>query len=47
MSGTVSLLYPELLRKRYYFVPVYVAIWVAIAATFVIAFRSPNEGLFS
>ena len=41
------ILYPDLLRKRYYSVPVYVAIWVAIAATFVIfpiVSRSTFEG---
>jgi hypothetical protein len=41
------ILFPEIVRWRYYFVPVYVAIWLAIAATFVIAFRPPNDGLFS
>ena len=41
------ILFPEILTWRYYFVPVYVAIWLAIAVTFVIAFRPPNEGLFS
>jgi len=37
---------PEMLRKRQYFVPVYVAIWLAIITTFVVAFIPPNEGLF-
>ena len=41
------ILYPHMLRKRLFFVPVYVAIWLAIIVTFSVAFKSPNEGLFA
>jgi hypothetical protein len=37
--------YPEWLEKRYRFVPLYVAIWVAIVVTFVVALAEPHEGL--
>ncbi|HEV2130883.1 MAG TPA: hypothetical protein VGR27_07265 [Longimicrobiaceae bacterium] len=40
-------LYPEMLRQRQYFVPVYVAIWLALIVTFAVALRPPNEGLFA
>jgi hypothetical protein len=39
--------HPGMLRTRQYFVPVYVAIWLAIITTFAVAFRPPNDGLFS
>ena len=38
-------LYPEMLHRRQFFVPVYVAIWVAIVVTYAVAFRSGGEGL--
>jgi len=41
------ILFPEIVRWRYNFVPLYVAIWLIVAAGFVIAFRPPNDGLFS
>jgi hypothetical protein len=39
--------HPDMLRQRKYFVPVYVAIWIAIVVTYAVAFKPPNEGLFS
>ncbi|HET7275547.1 MAG TPA: hypothetical protein VFI91_10330 [Longimicrobiaceae bacterium] len=39
------ILFPDLLRRRYYFVPLYVAIWMAIIAAIVIGFTSPRQGL--
>jgi hypothetical protein len=40
------ILYPDLLRTRQYFVPVYAAIWLAIIATYAVAFVPPNDGLW-
>ncbi|MFQ5676149.1 MAG: hypothetical protein ACE5G1_09650 [bacterium] len=37
--------FPEMLKKRQYFVPLYVAIWVAVITTIVVAFLQPNQGL--
>ena len=37
--------FPEMLKKRQWFVPVYVLIWVMIITTFVIAYMQPHEGL--
>ena len=37
--------HPEMLRKRQKFVPLYVAIWLAIIATIVIAYIQPRDGL--
>jgi uncharacterized membrane protein len=37
--------YPEMLEKRNKFVPLYVAIWVAVITTCVIAFVQPRTGL--
>jgi hypothetical protein len=37
--------YPEWLERRYRFVPMYVAIWVAIAVVFLAAFAQPHHGL--
>ncbi|HUF31026.1 MAG TPA: hypothetical protein VMM77_10270 [Gemmatimonadaceae bacterium] len=39
------ILYPDMLRRRQYFLPLYIGIWLAIVAAFVIAFRQPHEGL--
>jgi hypothetical protein len=39
------ILYPDMLRRRQYFLPLYVGIWVAIVTAFVIAFRQPHLGL--
>ncbi len=37
--------YPEMLKKRQYFVPLYTAIWLVVITTFIIAFLQPHEGL--
>jgi hypothetical protein len=37
--------YPEMLTRRQRFVPLYVAIWLAVITTFVVAFLRPHEGL--
>ena len=37
--------FPELLKWRHRFVPLYVLIWVAIIVTFVIALIQPHQGL--
>jgi hypothetical protein len=37
--------HPRMLKVRYYFVPLYVAIWIAILVTYLLAFRSPTPGL--
>ena len=37
--------YPEMLEKRKRFVPLYVAIWIAVITTYMIAFIRPHEGL--
>ncbi|MCZ6681073.1 MAG: hypothetical protein O7E52_27960 [Candidatus Poribacteria bacterium] len=37
--------YPEMLEKRKRFVPLYVAIWVAVVTTSVITFTQPRQGL--
>jgi hypothetical protein len=34
-------LFPEMLRRRRYFVPAYVAIWIAVVAAGALAFQSP------
>jgi hypothetical protein len=39
------IVYPEILTWRYYFVPVYVMIWVAILWSIAIAFAQPHAGL--
>lgn len=39
------ILYPDMLRRRQYFVPVYVAVWIAIIGAHIVAFRSPGTGL--
>jgi len=40
------ILFPEMLRTRQYFVPVYVTIWVLILGTYLMAFRNPGDGLW-
>jgi hypothetical protein len=40
------ILFPEMLARRQYFVPVYVAIWLLIAGAYVAAFQQPHSGLF-
>jgi hypothetical protein len=37
--------FPEMLKKRQFFVPFYIAIWLAVITTFVVAFVQPHEGL--
>lgn len=37
--------YPEMLQRRKRFVPLYMAIWVTVITTYVIAFLQPHEGL--
>jgi hypothetical protein len=37
--------YPEMLTRRQRFVPLYVAIWLAVITTFVVAFAQPHKGL--
>jgi hypothetical protein len=41
------ILYPEMLRKRHYFVPVYASIWIVIVGAYVMAFRQPHGGLLT
>ena len=41
------ILYPDMLRRRQYFLPLYVGIWAAIVTAFVIALRQRHEGLVS
>ncbi len=38
-------LFPEMLKKRHYFIPVYVAIWLYVIVNTVIAFANPHQGL--
>lgn len=37
--------FPEMLRRRNAFVPLYVAIWTAVVVAFVLALRGPTDGL--
>lgn len=37
--------YPEMMQRRNYFVPVFVAIWLAVITTIIIAFLHPHHGL--
>jgi hypothetical protein len=37
--------HPEMLKRRHYFVPVYVAIWLAVLGSYAVAFAEPHEGL--
>ncbi len=37
--------YPEMLRRRNAFVPLYVLIWTAVIVAFVLALRGPSDGL--
>jgi hypothetical protein len=37
--------HPEMLTRRYYFAPVYGAIWVAVLASLAVAFMRPHAGL--
>lgn len=41
------ILFPEMLRRRQYFVPVYAAIWIAVLAGFYLALTGPHTGLVS
>ena len=37
--------FPEMLRRRQYFVPLYAGIWLTVLVTIVLAFQSPRHGL--
>lgn len=37
--------FPEMLKKRQWFVPLYVLIWVLVVTTFVVAYMQQHEGL--
>jgi len=37
--------FPEMLDKRQWFVPAFVAVWVAVIATIIVAFMQPHQGL--
>jgi hypothetical protein len=39
------ILYPHMLKRRHYFVPVYVSIWALILGTYALAFQRPHGGL--
>ncbi len=39
--------HPEWLQRRYYFVPVYVAVWIGVIVTFVLGFLGRHEGLLA
>lgn len=39
------ILYPVMLRRRHYFVPVYVLVWALMIGTIVVAFGSARDGL--
>ena len=41
------ILHPEMLTRRYYFVPVYVTIWIAVVACATMALVSPTATLFA
>ena len=41
------ILHPEMLTRRYYFVPVYVTIWIAVVACATMALVSPASTLFA
>lgn len=38
--------YPDMLRRRNYFVPIYVTIWILIVGAWVLAFQQPSDGLY-
>lgn len=37
--------FPEMMKKRHFFVPVYAAIWLAVISTIIAAFMQPHNGL--
>jgi hypothetical protein len=39
------ILFPEMLRRRQYFVPIYVTIWIVIVTACAVAFQQPRIGL--
>jgi hypothetical protein len=41
------ILYPDMLRRRQYFVPLYAMIWVLVLTGFYLALTSPHSGLVS
>jgi len=40
-----DILFPEMLKKRVYFVPAYVAIWLGVIVAAIMAFLQPHAGL--
>ncbi|MFQ5707055.1 MAG: hypothetical protein ACE5HO_06365 [bacterium] len=40
-----AIAFPEMLRKRQYFIPLYVGIWLAVITTIIVAFWGPHHGL--
>jgi hypothetical protein len=40
------ILYPDMLTRRHYFVPLYVAIWVAVVGAHVAAFAGSRSGMY-
>ncbi len=41
------ILFPEMLRRRQYFVPLYAAIWVLVLSGYCLALTGPHAGLVS
>jgi hypothetical protein len=41
------ILFPDMLRRRQAFVPVYAAIWLLVVTGFILAFTSPRRGLIA
>ena len=39
------ILFPEMLRRRHFFVPIYVAIWLMLIGAYAVAFTQPRDGL--
>lgn len=37
--------FPEMLKKRQYFVPLFVAVWIAVITTIIVALIQPHQGL--
>ncbi len=41
------ILYPEMLKRRQFFVPIYVMIWILILGAYGVAFQDPGNGLLN
>lgn len=41
------ILFPDMLRRRQFFVPIYVAIWLLVLGALAVAFTRPHHGLLS